>query len=93
MEIKKFTAEQPVVREEIKRKLKDCWKQTRIGTQATRTCGIIAKAVLRGRFIALQADITMEEGAYINNLTAQLEKQKMVLFGKKNPKWAGERKW
>ena len=52
-------------------------------TQQPKTCGTL-KAVLRGRFIAIQAYLKKQEKSQINNLTLhlkQLEKEDM-----KNPR-------
>ena len=53
-------------------------------TQQPKTCGSTVKAVLRGRFIAIQAYLKKQEKSQINNLTLhlkQLEKEEM-----KNPR-------
>ena len=53
-------------------------------TQQPKTCGTRYKAVLRGKFIAIQAHLKKQEKSQINNLTLhlkQLEKEEM-----KNPR-------
>lgn len=53
-------------------------KQMKLETKHTNTCGILAKAVLKGKFIALNAYITKVERLQINNLIMkrkELEKQ------------------
>ena len=49
-------------------------------TQQPKTCGTLQKAVLKGRFIAIQAYLKKQERNQINNLTLhlkQLEKEEM----------------
>ena len=55
-------------------KLKNTWKQMKINTQQSKTYGTQVKAVLRGKFIAIQAYLKKIEKSQINNLTLHLKK-------------------
>ena len=70
--------------EEIKKEIKICIKTNANGNMTTQNLWDSVKAVLRGRFIALQAYLKKQEKNQMNNLTLhlkQLEKEEM-----KNPK-------
>ena len=77
------------ITEEIKKEIKICIKTNENENMTTRNIWDSVKAVLRGRFIAIQAYLKKQEKNQINNLTLylkQLEKEKM-----KNPR-VSERK-
>ena len=70
--------------EEIKNEIKICIETNENENTTTQNLWDSVKAVLRGRFIALQADLKKQEKHQINNLTLhlkQLEKEEQ-----KNPK-------
>ena len=70
--------------EEIKKEIKICIETNEDENTTTRNLWDTVKAVLRGRFIALQAYLKKQEKSQINNLTLylkQLEKEEM-----KNPR-------
>ena len=58
------------IKEEIKKNL---WKQMKMNSQLSKTCGTHEKAVLRGKFIATQAYLKKIETVQINNLTLNLQ--------------------
>ena len=69
--------------EEIKKEIKICIEMNENENTTTRNLWDTVKAVLRGRFIPLQAYFKKQEKSQINNLTLhlkQLEKEEM-----KNP--------
>ena len=71
------------IMEEIKKEIKTCKEKNENENMTTPNLQDTVKAVLRGRFIAIQADLKNQEKHEINNLTLhlkQLEKEK------KNPK-------
>ena len=75
--------------EEIKKQIKICIEMNENENTTTQNLWGTVKAVLRGRFIALQAYLKKQEKTQINNLTLhlkQLEKEEM-----KNP-WVSRRK-
>ena len=64
--------------EEIKKEIKICIKTNANGNMTTQNLWDSVKAVLRGRFIALQAYLKKQEKNQMNNLTLhlkQLEKE------------------
>ena len=70
--------------EEIKKEIKICMETNENETTTTQNLWDSVKAVLRGRFIAIQAYLKEQEKRQINNLTLhlkQLEKEEM-----KNPR-------
>ena len=72
------------VTEEIKDEIKKCLETNDNENTMTQNLWDVTKAVLRGKFIAIQAYLKKQEASQINNLTLllkQLEKEE-----KKNPK-------
>ena len=72
------------IMEEIKKEIKICRETNENENMTTQNLGNSVKAVLMGRFIALQAYLKKQEQNQINDLTLplkQLEKEEM-----KNPK-------
>ena len=72
------------IAEEIKKEIKICIETNENENTTTQNLWDSVKAVLRGRFIAIQAYIKKQEKNQINNLTLhlmQIEKEEM-----KNPK-------
>ena len=72
------------ITEEIKKEIKICIETNENENTTTQNLWDTVKAVLRGRFIALQAYLKKQEKSQINNLTLhlrQLEKEEM-----KNPR-------
>ena len=70
--------------EEIKREIKICIEMNENDNTTTQNLWDTVKAVIRGRFIALQSYLKKQEKSQINNLTLhlkQLEKEEM-----KNPR-------
>ena len=70
--------------EEIKKEIKICIEMNENENATTQNLWDTVKAMLRGRFIALQAYLKKQEKSQINNLTLhlrQLEKEEM-----KNPR-------
>ena len=72
------------ITEEIKKEIKICIEMNENENITTQNLWDTGKALLRGRFIAIQAYLKKQEKSYINNLTLhlkQLEKEEM-----KNPR-------
>ena len=72
------------ITEEIKKEIKICIKTNENENTTTQNLWDTVKAVLRGRFIAIQAYLKKQEKSQINNLTLrlkQLEKEET-----KNPR-------
>ena len=72
------------ITEEIKKEIKICIEMNENENTATQNLWDTVKAVLRGKFIAIQAYLKKQEKSTINNLTLylkQLEKEEM-----KNPR-------
>ena len=72
------------ITEEIKKEIKICIKTNENENTTTQNLWDTIKAVLRGKFIAIQAYLKKQEKSQINNLTLQLkqlEKEEM-----KNPR-------
>ena len=72
------------ITEEIKKEIKICIETNENENTTTQNLWDTVKAVLRGRFIAIQAYVKKQEKSQINNLTLhlkQLEKEEM-----KNPR-------
>ena len=76
--------------EEIKKEIKICIEKNKNGNTTTPKLWNTVKAVLRERFIAIQAYLKKQEKSQINNLTLhlkQLEKEEM-----KNPRVSRRKK-
>ena len=72
------------ITEEIKKEIKICIETNENENTTTHSLWDTVKAVLRGKFIAIQARLKKQEKSQINNLTLhlkQLEKEEM-----KNPR-------
>ena len=72
------------ITEEIKKEIQICIERNENENTTTQNLWDTLKAVLRGRFIAIQAYLKKQEKSQINNLTLylkQLEKEEM-----KNPR-------
>ena len=72
--------------EEVKKEIKICIETNKNENMTIQNIWYSVKAVLRGRFIAIQAYLKKQEKNQINNLTLhlkQLEKEEM-----KNPKFS-----
>ena len=72
------------ITEEIKKEIKICIEINENGNKTTQNLWDTVKAVLRRRFIAIQAYLKKQEKRQINNITVhlkQLEKEEM-----KNPR-------
>ena len=70
------------IMEEIKKEIKICIETNENENTTTQNLWGSVKAVLRGRFIAIQAYLKKQEKNQINNLTLhlkQLEKEEMKL--------------
>ena len=70
--------------EEIKKEIKICIETNENEDSTTQNLWDTVKAVLRGRFIAIQAYLKKQEKSQINNLTLrlkQLEKEEMKTPG------------
>ena len=68
------------ITEEIKKEIKICIEMNEDENTTTQNQSDTVKAVLRGRFIAIQAYLKKQEKSQINNLTLhlkQLEKEEM----------------
>ena len=68
------------IREEIKKEIKICIEMNENENTRTQNLWDTVKAVLRGRFIAIQAYLNEQEKSQINHLTLhlkQLEKEEM----------------
>ena len=60
------------IREEIKKEIKICIETNENENTTTQNLWDSVKAVLRGRFIAIQAYLKKQEGNQINNLTVHI---------------------
>ena len=60
--------------EEIKKEIKICIEMSENENTTTQNLWDTVKAVLRGRFIAIQAYLKKQEKSQINNLTLHLKK-------------------
>ena len=75
------------ITEEIKKEIKICKEMNENENTTTQNLWDTIKAVLRGRFIAIQAYLKKQEKSQINNLTLQqLEKEEM-----NNPRVSGRK--
>ena len=79
------------ITEEVKKEIKICIEMNENENTTTQNLWDTVKAVLRGKFIAIQAHLKKQEKSQINNLTLhleQLEKEEMknprVVEGKKS---------
>ena len=61
------------IKEEIKKKIKICIEMNENENTTTQNLWDTVKAVLRGRFITIQAYLKKQEKSQINNLTLHLE--------------------
>ena len=78
------------ITEEIKKEIKICTEMNENENRTTQNLQDSVKAVLRGRFIAIQAYLKKHKKSQINNLTLhlkQLGKEEM-----KNPRLVGGKK-
>ena len=78
MEATQYTINNEVITEEIKGEIKKYLETNDNGDTTTQNPWDAAKAVLRGKFIAIQAYLKKQETSRINNLTLhlrQLEKE------------------
>ena len=73
MEATQYTINNEVVTEEIKGEIKKYLETNDNGDTTTQNPWDAAKAVLRGKFIAIQAYIKKQETSRINNLTLHLK--------------------
>ena len=64
------------IREEIKKEIKICIETNENKNTTTQNLWDSVKAVLRGRFIAIQDDLKKQEKSQINNLTVHLKQLK-----------------
>ena len=64
------------IKEDIKKEIKICIETNENENTTTQTLRDTVKAVLRGRFIAIQAYLKKQEKSQINNLTLHLEQLK-----------------
>ena len=84
MEAKHTLLNNQQITEEMKKEIKICIETSENENTTTQNLWDSVKAVLRGRFIAMQAYLRIQEKNQINNLTLhlkQLEKEEM-----KNPR-------
>ena len=84
MEAKQHATENQQTTDEIKKEIKICIETNENENTTTQKLWDTVKAVLRGKFIAIQAYLKKQEKSPINNLTLhlkQLEKEEM-----KNPR-------
>ena len=68
------------ITEEIKKEIKICIERNETENTTTQNLWDTVKAVLRGKFVAIQAYLKEQEKSQINNLTLhlkQLEKEEM----------------
>ena len=72
------------ITEEIKEEIKICIEMNENENTTTQTLWDTVKAVLRGRFIAIQACLKKQEESQINNLTLHLKQLEKELM--KNPR-------
>ena len=79
MEAKQYTSEKPTNHRRNKKEIKICIETNENENMTTPNLWDTVKAVLRGRFIAIQAYLKKQEKNQINHLTLhlqQLEKKK-----------------
>ena len=78
MEVKQYTISNQEIAEDIKEEIKKYLETNDNENTMTQNLWDAAKAVLRGKFIAIQAYLKKQETSQINNLTLhlkQLEKE------------------
>ena len=83
MEAKQYTSEKPTNHRRNKKEIKICIETNETENTAMQNLWDTVKAVLRGRFIAIQAYLKKQEKSQINDIILhlkQLEKEEM-----KNP--------
>ena len=74
MEVKKHASEKPThYRKKIKKEIKICIERNENENTTTQNLRDSVKAVLRGRFTAIQAYLKKQEKNQINNLTLHLK--------------------
>ena len=78
------------ITEEIKKEIKICIEMNENESKTTQNLWDTVKAVLRGRFIALQAYLKKQEKSLINNLTLYLKQPEKEEV--KNPKVSKRKK-
>ena len=61
------------ITEEIKKEIKICIEMNKNENTTTPNLWDTVKAVLRGRFIAIQADLNKQEKSQINNLNLHIK--------------------
>ena len=79
MEAEQHTLNNQQITEEIKKEIKICIEMNENENTTTQNLWDSVKAVLRGRFIVIQAYLKKQEKSQINNLTLhlkQLERKK-----------------
>ena len=84
MEAEQHAADNQQITEEIKKEIKICIETNENEDTTTQNLWDTVKAVLRGRFTAIQVYLKKQEKNHVNNLTLdlkQLEKEEM-----KNPR-------
>ena len=84
MEAEQHAVEYQQITEEIKKEIKICIEMNENENTTTQNLWDTVKAVLRGRFIAIQAYLKTQEKSQINNLTLhlkQLEKEEIKNSG------------
>ena len=98
MEAEQHASENQQITEEIKKEIKICIETNENENTTTQNLWDTIKAVLRGKFIAIQAYLKKQEKSQINNLTLQLkqlEKEELENPGQqkeRNPKNQGRNK-
>ena len=79
MEAENMLLNNQQITEEIKKEIKICIETNENENTTTQNLWVTLKAVLRGKFIAIQAHLKKQEKSQINNLTLhlrQLERKK-----------------
>ena len=82
MEAEQHALNNQQITEEIKKEIKICIETNENEKTITQNLWDTIKAVLRGKFIAIQAYLKKQEKSQINNLTLQLkqlEKRKKIV--------------
>ena len=85
MEAKKYAINDQEITEEIKGEIKKYLETNDNGDTTTQNLWDTAKAVLRGKFIAIQAYLKKQETSQINNLTLHLKQLEKEEEQQKNP--------
>ena len=65
------------ITEEIKKEIKICIEMNKNENTTTQNLWDTIKAVLRGKFMAIQAYLKTQETSHINNLTRHLKQQEI----------------